>query len=69
MSNRIDTDQLLDRCADCGARARITESFETLLARVLCTECANAIVSQETKYLAAIAWNQEQRRKVKAKND
>jgi len=70
MSNRIDTDlllQLLDRCADCGARARIVKSYTALTLTICCTECGNCIAPQIKEYIAAIIWNQEQRRKVKAK--
>lgn len=70
MSNRIDTDQLLDRCADCGARPKIVSSWELMTTAIQCTECANStgqipsvLAEAASAYAAAIIWNKEQRQK------
>jgi uncharacterized protein (DUF983 family) len=55
----IDTDGILDRCAECGERA-VFHVFSTA-SYVQCSECANATDFFRTKAEAMAGWNITQR--------
>jgi hypothetical protein len=58
-----DTDGILDRCSECGERARYTSKDDgSLLWGVECSECANCIDFHQSRDRAMIVWNQTQRR-------
>ena len=63
----IDTDGILDRCSECGARARFKERNIGFPYGVECSECANAVDYHQTKERAMIVWNQTQRHAIKGK--
>ena len=60
----IDTDGILDRCAECGEHAGVHRF--TTASYVQCSECSNATDFFRTKAEAMAAWNIAQR-EVKAK--
>lgn len=64
-----DTDGLLDRCAECGARAGFATNglrwFKHF--RAGCTDCCEQTGWFKEKYDAVIAWNLEQRAKRSSK--
>ena len=63
IDTEIDTDGLLDRCAQCGARARSTHYYQDGYPGhgAECTECANTVGPYATKLRAMVAWNATQR--------
>lgn len=62
--SRIDTDRILDDCAECGNRFPLILHKDTggEGCRVRCTECAQETELYESESGATCAWNQEQRR-------
>ncbi len=63
-----DTDGILDRCAECGARAKFTIGVSATPAgflpnHVKCSECANSIDYTWTSVDAMVEWNEAQRAK------
>ena len=75
MINRetADTNGILDRCTECGARARFTTDVSNGQHGAECTECANAVAFHATRDRAMVVWNQTQRhirwRKARAGKD
>jgi hypothetical protein len=63
MDTEIDTEGILDRCAECGERARFTTGTIADIPAygVECSECANAIMFGHPKDQAMVIWNQAQR--------
>lgn len=56
-----DTDGILDRCAECGERARFCTDGRNGLHGVECSECANAVALHATRDRAMVVWNKTQR--------
>ena len=60
MARTIDTERILDRCCQCGARAAWDEVDGGKHA-VSCTECANGIAAMASIFEASRCWNIIQR--------
>ena len=58
-----ETDGALDKCSECGERARYVENTDKvpLPWGVECTECANGVFMHASRARAMIVWNQTQR--------
>ena len=63
MKTTTDTDGILDRCAECGARAQFTErdGAGDLAWGAQCSECANSVNFHISLDRAMVIWNQTQR--------
>lgn len=55
-----DTDGLSDRCAECGARSGV--ETDGIRARYRCKDCCNTGPWDMDRFMAAIAWNLDQRK-------
>jgi hypothetical protein len=59
----VDTDGLMDRCEQCGARAKVVVVAlgDSVRQRGECSECAEIGPCDESASMAAILWNKRQR--------
>jgi len=65
----IDTEGILDRCSDCGARAHRPRAKLIGGWGVECSECANCITNARSRCEAMTKWNKAQRAALNEKDE